>query len=190
MCIKSLLTGAGYNTLLSLIGIDEAMIKKTEDFLNANNHFIHQLNCCYNEHYKQLERFEFLPGHKSIILEIPNQIRAYQNRKSGRKEHGKEPSTEHVTKQLMEQLQAKLIKNLLNYTKEQGKKTNIDIPDCLITEANINDLKRELDVIKCKFSCPFCSKTFSVTYKKFWMSSNATKHLKEHLLSDSIDNQM
>lgn len=78
-------------------------------------------------------------------------------------------------------LKGKLINSLTVYLKKSGLKGNEDI----ISEANIMDFEREQNpskvVCKCRFSCPFCPKTVSVKYKDFWMSSNATNHLKMHI---------
>lgn len=84
-----------------------------------------------------------------------------------------------------EVLKGKLIKNLMVYSKGQGSKSGYQMPDDVISEANIHDFESESngsDVLyKCRLSCPFCTKTFSVIYKHFWMTSNVTKHLKMHI---------
>lgn len=185
-CVKSLLIDAGYDTILSLNEMDDAKIKKVEDFLNANKQFVNKLKCCYSEHYKQLEKFEFLPGHKSIILALPNQIKENQDKqiKKSRKQRHDLLSNE--------ELQQQLIKSLTNFLKIQAEKANLEIPEDVISEANIHNFETETNgndfLCTCRFSCPFCSKTYSVNYKTFWMSSNVTKHLKTHV-NPSTDQQ-
>lgn len=163
--------------------MDETTIKKTEDFINSNKQYINKLYCCYSEYYKQLDHFEFLPGHKSIILAIPNQIKEYKNKNiEKRRNMGRKETPSLLSNEV---LRGKLIKNLMVYSKEHGSKSGFQMPDNVISEANIHDFESESNgnefLCKCRFSCPFCTKTFSVIYKKFWMTSNVTKHLKMHM---------
>lgn len=172
---------------MSVTGIDEGSIKKIEDFHNSNKQYINKLDCCYSEHYKQLENFELLPGHKYIILNIPKQMKEIQNKKIEKKNNKHDNMERKKTRNLLsnEELQAKLVKNLVDYSKYQGKIVNFEIPDNVLSEANIHDFRRESNgndfLCKCRFSCPFCSKTYSVIYKKYWMTSNVTNHLKNHI---------
>lgn len=180
-CVKSLLIDAGYNTILSLNEFNEAKIKTIEDFLNANKQHISKLKCCYSQHYKELEVFAFLPGHKSVILSLANQAKQYQERISNSTystQHKR--SANHHSLMTDAQLKTKLLQNLRRYSKTISP----DTPSEAYSEANIQEFERISSgnsVCKCVFTCPFCVKKFSLIYKTFWMSSNATKHLKTHL---------
>lgn len=79
-CLKILLSAAGYDTSLSLSQIDEEKIVDIENFLNTNKRYVGKLKCCYSKHYKDLEIFKFLPGHKAILKTIPSQIEELSKR--------------------------------------------------------------------------------------------------------------
>lgn len=75
-CVKFLLECAAYNTLGSLKRIDEAKIGEIEAYLSENqSSWINDLSCCYNEEYKNQEKFHFLPGHKPILRGFADQIK-------------------------------------------------------------------------------------------------------------------
>lgn len=73
-CVKFLLVKSAYNSFSTLRQLDSDKLIKIESFLNTKKEYIADLDCCYHEHYKGLDSFEFLPGHKDLILSIPSQI--------------------------------------------------------------------------------------------------------------------
>lgn len=184
-CIKALLVSAGYDTLSSLSGLDDVKIRKIENFHNENKEYVAQLDCCFHEHYTQVEKFVFLPGHQSIILGIPEQI---INLKSVNKSQTVRcaPLTRKKSHS-DEQLVKNLIDNLMKYTGKAG----YQFPDGLLSKDNIQEFKRgsaeDNFVCKCKFSCPFCSRIISTVHKTFWMSSNITQHFKTHINEEIVD---
>lgn len=174
----NLLIEAGVDKVLSLRSINEETILQIEQFLTANKQIVNKLNCCYSEWYKQQECFQFLPGHRTIILAIPNQIKEMLAGKSLGKSHLKQNEVSD------EELKNHLIKNLLKFTGKIG----FPISSEIVSQSNLHDFERgsiEKYVAKVRFSCPFCNKSFSVVYKQFWMSSNVTKHLKTHITSET-----
>lgn len=148
--------------------------------------------------------FEFLPGHKSLILSIPNiifkikeenkefMVSSYADYDQAtahnadtdvdaptQEQHRRWPSKKK--NRTANEIKFQLIRNLVAFLAKIGS----HYPDDTISEANIHDFGRDTDdegkiIFRCYFSCPFCSKTIPITYKKFWMSSNATGHLKLH----------
>lgn len=73
-CLKILLKQAGYDRLNSLSQIDAPRISEIEIHLCKNREWINELRCCNSEYYKKLPQFHFLPGHKTTIFGIPQQI--------------------------------------------------------------------------------------------------------------------
>lgn len=200
-CVKNLLLAAGFDTLLSLSQITDTKITTAEHFLTANKHHIFKLDCCYSDEYKNLSEFQFLPGHKTLIMSIPEKVSqikkttnesAYQddfeyeevsnaNRNSVRTSLAtSRRSNKRKVWRSAHEIKIQLIRNLDAFLGKIGAQ----FPNDFITEACIHDFKRDTDepdlVYRCFFICPFCSKSIPVTHKKFWMSSNATGHLKWH----------
>lgn len=178
-CVKSLLQQAAYNTLGSLKRIDEAKIGEIEAYLSENqSSWISDLSCCHSEDYKKQTTFHFLPGHKSILRGIADQIKQMNElKKTATEAKGKK-------KELTDdELKEKLISNLV---KNAAKKDCI-LPPGIITTKNIRNFDRDTGgefVCKCKFACPFCSRVIPVQFKEFWMSSNITSHMKKHIEDD------
>lgn len=81
MCLKVLLSKCGYNTMLSLKYISERRITEMEDHVRKYKHNIFSdgsdLDECLYE-YKKQELFTVLPGHRSILLDLPQTIRKMQ----------------------------------------------------------------------------------------------------------------
>lgn len=168
--MKNLLIAAGYDINSSLENLNASKIQEMEEFLDGNE-LIGKLECCYSTEYKAMIKFRFLPGHKAIILAIPNMLRS------------KKSSV--LTDQ---ELKSDLIKKLMSSMGMYARKVGISMPNDMLSESNICDFHRpnEKDfVCQCRFSCPFCHKSFQLEYKTFWRSSNAWKHLKCHLDSNA-----
>lgn len=172
-CVKFLLTKSAYNTIATLREINEDKLLNIETFLDGRKDYIAALNCCYHDHYQSLEVFEFLPGHKDLILNMPSQIQQLNGSKKACCKTKDVPDDE---------LQIGLSTNILNYAEKIG----LDVGEDVISTINIHNFRRGSDkdnfLCKCKFICPFCAKSFTVTYKKYWGTSNITKHLKEQHL--------
>lgn len=159
-CVKTLLFSAGYDRNSNLASLNAEKIEEIEKHLNLDKDIIENLDCCYSEEYKKLNEFRFLPGHKALILMIPDLIGVSKN-----------VVTDH-------ELKSSLIKKLMTACAKAGAK----LPAGTISEANLLEFHRttkEKDTVcQCTFSCPFCSKTYTIKYKTFWMTNNAWKHLK------------
>lgn len=180
-CLKFLLTATGFDSLLSLSQIDNETIRELEGYLNRNRKHFDSLQCCFAEEYRGQATFEFLPGHKSILLGIPQRIvemNTAQNNKTKRK-----PAEQTPTKNRKTEAEAKscLVQNLITFLEKNG----VQLPFNPIADSNLRDFcsgSEEAEyVYKCNFSCPFCEKLIPVRFKTFWTSSNVTVHLKKHL---------
>ena len=80
--------------------------------------------------------------------------------------------------QLLNLLQRTLIK-----AASENNRTNVNAS--MITEENIYDFRHQDGPneneknCKCRFTCPYCIKTFALSYNKFWISSKVTNHIKK-----------
>lgn len=182
-CVEHLMVRAGYDSILSLSQINENKVAEIENFLNTNRQIISELKCCHTAWYQNMENFIFLPGHKSIILSLPDQIKA-MTEKTMEKTNPISKSKRNKV-QSDEELINHLVSNLQEFTKNQAEKAGFEMTTEVISPINIHHFERTSNtdsfVAKCRFSCPFCSKSYAVAYKKFWMSSNVTTHLKMHI---------
>lgn len=187
-CLKLLLSKAGYDRLNSLNKIDAARISEIEAHLDYNRDWINELKCCNSEYYKQLSSFRFLPGHKATILDIPDQIQQMCGAVGGLKSLTVGHSSKNQRSN--EEIIQGLVSNMLKYT----EKINFPLTDDIISLNNVNDFERgsEFDdfAYKCRFACPFCDRVFPLKYKTFWMSSNLTKHLKNHISFEMVEDMV
>ncbi|XP_055307971.1 nucleolar protein dao-5-like, partial [Sitodiplosis mosellana] len=107
-------------------------VKKLLDMLNLTSSgedaAIQAVKAEMNEddYYKQLEVFEFLPGHKEIILDISKQMEELQKSKQTK------------VAASGEQLKKELITKMTNYLRKNSPNEN-DYPDDTISESNIQD---------------------------------------------------
>lgn len=188
--MKILLKKAGYDRLNSLSKIDTARITEIELHLDNNREWINDLKCCNSEYYKQLTVFQFLPGHRATILDIPEQIQqmcGIVGAVSGVKSVAALNSTK--TQRSDDDIIQNLVSNMLKF----AEKLNFPLDAEIISAKNVNDFKHgtmsDDFVYKCRFSCPFCSTVFPLKYKTFWMSSNLTKHLKKHISYEVVEEE-
>lgn len=174
-CLQLLLNETGYNTIASLNCIDETKILEIENYLTANKLIVNKLECCFSAEYKSLDEFHFIPGHKSIILSLRDDIKEMKELNAAKKGAMKHLLSDNV-----------VFENLLTNLKAVPGKAGFKRASTIISEKNIIEFKRVDEgeiAYRCRFCCPVCPKTFGLCYKIFWMSSNATKHLKKHILS-------
>lgn len=182
-CVKMLLEKAAYDRLCSLKAIDAAKIVDIEAYLSEHRlSWINDLTCCQSEDYKKQTTFHFLPGHKSIVLNIPEQIKQMSSVNKVSAAVTKKVAASVTNKERTDDdLKDRLISNLMMFM----EKNDFTLPPGMISSKNIHGFERGTDscdfVCKCRFACPFCSKVFPVKFKQFWMSSNIVKHLKNHI---------
>lgn len=67
--LKSLLTEAGYNSLLALKMLSDENINKLENYIRST------LQPDKFDEYMNKSEFSFLPGHRSILLSLPSKIK-------------------------------------------------------------------------------------------------------------------
>lgn len=72
-CVKSILSVSGYDTFASIKNISVKSILEIQQHISLHSRqTIAELNCCHCEFYQSQEQFEFLPGHKDLILALPS----------------------------------------------------------------------------------------------------------------------
>lgn len=66
-CLKIILINSGYDNLASLKSIDSVQLIELEKYVEDNRSIIHGLSCNHKQIYEK-KIFEFLPGHRVLIL--------------------------------------------------------------------------------------------------------------------------
>lgn len=105
-----------------------------------------------------MHSFDFMPGHMAIILAVPGMIPM--------KKPKQRKSKEYIKSQLIN-----LLKKTLTNAARNNNRTNVD--ESMISLENIyewtqdNDTTNETLTYKCRFLCPYCDKSYSITYNRF-----------------------
>lgn len=166
-CVKTILKSCGYETMLSLELLGVQHVTEIEQHVNTHiPSILRNLNCienCSCKDYKHKTPFSFLPGHRSIILSLPNHIAKLKALKVIQKE--KKPKK--VVSRSNDELLKDLIKKLVNYAK------TIQL-NAAFKEIVVDHLEHRGDsIFLCDVRCPICHKKIPVKYNKsFWQTSN------------------
>ncbi|XP_055308626.1 uncharacterized protein LOC129572640 [Sitodiplosis mosellana] len=183
LCIKTLLRYAAYESKSSCMLLDVKTVAEMEDFLaETGQAVIASLDCCNSAAYKNQNRFRFLPGHKTCILSIPDQLRnmdAVKRKKSKPMLEFKKLMTSTELKHL---LLMKLNQSAVKYgfASEAFDESHLNDVQTIILN---NDL-----TAKCTVQCFQCRTTINALYKGSWTISNVLRHVKIHQPSeDTVD---
>lgn len=190
-CIVSLLMKAGYNSSHSLKSLDENKIDSIEKFFDENKQILNEVGGRHNQTYKNLKKFKFLPGHRDMILSIPEllpDIEAAMQRahsKTKAKTANKCLTKKHAESEIA------LKQQLFNGLKNAARKHKFEMFANILSDSNFVDFEKINGQCQCGkecnaiykycFVCPVCPKRYILQYKRYWMSSNATKHIKYHI---------
>lgn len=75
-CIKKILSETGFDDDLALENLKETDIKDIEHYVNEHlPTLVNSLTCCKSEIYKAQNKFEFLPGHRRLIIHLAEGMR-------------------------------------------------------------------------------------------------------------------
>lgn len=105
LCIKQILSSCGYDTFGSLKCISEQSLKEIEVHINTHSRVtIETLKCCHSEHYKSLDEFKLIPGHRDLIISLSKlTCSTYEPRSSNEYEqHHDSQKFSHVLKALID----------------------------------------------------------------------------------------
>lgn len=121
--------------------------------------------------YQEVKPFQFLPGHRSLILGIKEEISSMQDVKK-KKVTKKLPPVEDE-----QSLAHSLTNQLSSYANGIGLKLN-----WALSIQNIQLQSTEnTTVAHCTISCPICFNDYSVRYDRNWKVANMYRHLRTHI---------
>lgn len=187
----SLLLKAGYTGLHSLKSLSENKLDSIEKFFDENKEILNEVEGRHSQMYKNMKKFKFLPAHRDIILSILESLPDIEA--AMQREHSKTKAKTTIQCLTKESTKSEIDvkKQLLNGLKNVAKKLKFDMFANVLTDSNLVDFEKidgqcqcgkECNVMyKCCFVCPVCPKKYTLHYKRYWMSSNATKHIKHHI---------
>lgn len=163
-------------------------VMEIEKYVNDHlRHIFYNMDCCNSSNYKNQKQFRFLPGHKTLILNLPSQLiklkaaKVKTSLKNQRQQIEENLNLENDAIVDVDNLKDQLISKLVKYVKNiqldscADKLTVAQICECITI---IND-EGQL-TYKCKVQCPLCNKKIGSIYKKYWYVSNVEKHFKGH----------
>lgn len=161
--IKNILVNSGYDNELSISKLNNESINDIEIFVTANRNLLK--NSIYEKSSEK--KFSFLPGHRHLLLDLPNQLRDFKNSKQK-----KEKKTIKDFEVLRSELLIKL--NSVPFIKRSS------LTQDSLTEFSVNNTI-------CKVSCPLCEKKFACHYYGYWSVANLKRHWKQkHCSSNPI----
>lgn len=77
-CVKYVLSLSGYDTIFSLVEMNDKQILEIEDHISTHEmEKIKTLTCCHSDYYTNKVAFKCLPGHATILLALPKYIEKY-----------------------------------------------------------------------------------------------------------------
>lgn len=166
------------------IGIIEEFVTKNLQHLLKDSKLYTQSNC-----------FKFLPGHRRLLLSLPNKAIDFINSKTksktktnaeavcGASSVKPQQTIELLTDEEIEILKKSLILKLNNYTRTAGLTTEfkedalVGSIDPYISHSRTSDKKPSY---KCSIKCIFCAKVVPCTHHGYWQTSNLENHVKSH----------
>lgn len=79
-CLKLILINSGYDNLASLNCINCDSLTKLEDDIEKNRQIVENLTCDHKNIYLERDTFQFLPGHRALLIEwCKNQLKDHQD---------------------------------------------------------------------------------------------------------------
>lgn len=164
--IKNILEFCGFDNDSTLLLLNEKSIEQIESEVDKNKHLVKD-----TVYEKKDGKFNFLIGHKELILNIPNILKTLAEQKKSKKLakkiiNQKQLDVEVLADELIERLN-KYLKSK-NFTCEVDKSKHIKL--ITLTEGQA----------KCTVQCVFCEITVTCTFNEHWSICNYPTHLRKH----------
>lgn len=178
-CMKRILTVSGYNSALSFKSIDESKVQELELYIEAN----HRKTADEFPEYAEIKPFQFLPGHRSLILGIKDEILNIQTEK--KQKFTKKSRRDEDEPRDEQSLELSLRNQMSAYANGIG--LNLDwtqsINNIVLTSTGRSTMAQ------CSVSCPVCNKDYMLRYDRNWKVTNMYRHIRSHITTVNITNE-
>lgn len=85
LCVKKILCFCAYDSFNTLRELNAQKICEIEKcVVDCGEKLVSELDCCHSNTYKNLKSFKLLPGHRALLLDLPNHIPTHSNASSSR----------------------------------------------------------------------------------------------------------
>lgn len=161
--IKKFLLQTAFDSTAALRTLDKNSIGQIEHFVNEHIECLKDTTYLDEIGRLKIKPFKYLPGHESLILNIPKNLDdhlAKKKEKSARKSN--EPAVEELRNSFAEQIK--------NYCDKKNIKLALSFDD-------LSEISYTNNRVKCLAKCPFCSLKISCIYDSCWRASNYYKHI-------------
>lgn len=194
--LRFILEECGFNTLSCMKDINADVIREIEEYVTSNKYIIE--NHIFDDTpYRKQVKFQLLPGHRMLLLNLPKKLEEINNFKQqttqkpwetrdtseldSNKENNKNVNNteedDELKKKLINRITTSITGIKLKISSESFTTSNIVKFDIYITNNQLN--------CKSVVKCPLCEKCLCVSYKKYWYISSFDQHLKTHIPSTS-----
>lgn len=167
--IKDILLNTGYDCEHAIQTIDEKSISTIEKKIESDHPHLLK-GTIYERKPENNLPFEFLLGHRALILEIPSTLAKYLKRKSDKKTEKKTKKFQEIELENLKVILINKIKNNLKY-----KKIN-----CEFDIENIGDLSQRGNRVSCLVKCVFCETNTPCSFDEYWRITNYSNHVCGH----------
>lgn len=167
--VQEILLQSAYDTKSALQTLDIQSIEFIEGHIEENREILS------GSVYENKKPFKLLPGHKGLILAIPQKIGKLHSDKKTLNKNKQERQIVSFDDDQIELQKKELIAKLEHFCKNTELHLELNVSD--ICELKVTD-----DRITCLVCCPYCQAKYSCFKKilKHWAVSNIESHFKKH----------
>lgn len=160
--IKRIIRVSGFDNHLSILALTPSDIPDIEKCVNDNKNIFKNSNI-----YSVTEQFVLKPGHRTLILNLPEKFKEFLESEKEVTEKKVEKSKTELAIELTQKLEKYL--NDLNYSVQ------------FTSDSVTFESENKSGYISCRIKCPFCGFKLLCNYIDSWVISNITAHFRKDI---------
>lgn len=168
--IKTILIETAFNTPAALKAINEKSVEHIEKTVSNNLNLLNKTEYVNATGELKTKPFEFLIGHKALILNFPQEIKDLQSSNEIEKKNKIENLSEN-------DLKALLVLKIINYITNKKITTIKTLNPTENLTQFITNFEKNPDRVRVLVKCPFCVKKIPCTFDTIWRISNFGTHI-------------